>query len=46
LAVAKQPALTAVLFERRCAQGYSVQATTNFISPNWQTVMYYTNPQR
>ena len=44
LAVAKQPSLTAVLSWNAIAHKvYSVQATTNFLSPNWQTVLYYTN---
>jgi len=44
LALAKQPPLTAVLSWNAIAQKvYSVQVTTNFISPNWQTILYYTN---
>ena len=44
LGLARQPQLTAVLSWNAVAHKvYSVQATTNFISPHWQTVMYYTN---
>ncbi len=44
LAVTKQPALTAAVSWNAVAQKvYSVQAATNFISPNWQTVLSYTN---
>jgi hypothetical protein len=44
LGLARQPALTAVLSWNGIAHKvYSIQATTNPISQNWQTVMYYTN---
>jgi len=40
----QQPPLTAVLSWNGIAHKvYSVQAATNLLSPNWQTVMYYTN---
>ena len=39
-----QPPLTAVLSWNAIAHKvYSVQATTNLIPQNWQTLMYYTN---
>ncbi|MBI3850122.1 MAG: hypothetical protein HY298_07515 [Verrucomicrobia bacterium] len=44
LAVTNQPAMTAVLSWNATAQTvYQVQSADNFISPNWQTVLYYTN---
>jgi hypothetical protein len=44
LAVAAQlPLSTALSWNATAQKIYSVQATTNFISPNWETVLYYTN---
>lgn len=44
LGMVNQPPLTAVLSWNAQAQSiYQVQATTNYVAPNWQTVRYYTN---
>ena len=43
LAVAKPPMTAKLSWNAAAHKVYSIQAATNSVSPNWQTIMYYTN---
>jgi len=43
LAVVKPPMTAVLSWNAQAHKIYSIEAATNFLSPNWQRVMYYTN---